>query len=135
MNVKNNYSKYNGMYRGGFENYGSEITKLLSKYPIENHIWHIYGEEFITDKTMAAYDMQLLDPWCRPFKQEFIDKTDWIQLPRLHAKIKTTVEGKLYMCNVFTEKLNSIDIQCGLCYGLRECIECGLTGKKTIYYP
>jgi hypothetical protein len=135
MVTQNKYSKYTGMYHGGFEKYGVEITKLLLKYPILNHIWYVYGEEFITDRTLIGNDSQLLDPWTRPFKQEFIDESVLEKLPTTHIKIKTTVEGKIYMCNVFVEKLKSVDIECGLCYGLYSCIECGLTKRKKIYYP
>lgn len=134
-NITNNYSRFTGTIFGTFSSYGKEITKLLSKYPISNNVWHVYGEEFISSTDDLKGEKKLLDPWLRLFPDQCVLDSKTIDIPERHIKITTTVENKIYMCNVYIKKLKSVVIPCNICMGMNVCVECHGTRKKTIFYP
>lgn len=111
------------------------MKKLLSKYPVENPIWYVIGEEFITSYKLVRNDAQLLDPWNRPFPDEMVSKMITVELPEKHVKIPTTVNGTLYMCNVYVRELNQLEIDCNDCIGQDMCIECSKTRRKIVVFP
>jgi hypothetical protein len=133
--VKNLYKPVTNKFDGAFYNFGPKMTQLLTKYPIENPLWHVFGEEFITSYTLLKGDQTLLDPWRRLFPEEMCDSMKTIDRPEKHVKVPTTVEGVLYMCNIYMNELNTVIVECNLCIGKRECLECKKTGKKMIVFP
>ncbi len=132
--ITNNYSRFTGTIFGTFTSYGKEITKLLSKYPISNNAWHVYGEEFISSADDLKGEEKLLDPWLRLFPEKYINDTKTIDIPERHIKIETSVENKVYTCNVYIKKLRSVEITCK-CNEEDNCLECRGLFKKTIFYP
>jgi len=133
--VKNNHRPVTQRFDGSFHKFGPEIKKLLTKYPIQNNIWSVMGEEFITSYVLVKSDEQLLDPWGRPFKDDMIEKMITIELPEKHIKVPATVEGVLYMCNVYVRVLNSVEVDCNECMGRNECVECNKRGRKIVVFP
>jgi hypothetical protein len=133
--VKNYYRPVTQRFDGSFHKFGTEIKKLLTKYPIQNNIWSVIGEEFITSYTLAKSDDQFLDPWARPFQDDMIKKMITVELPEKHVKLPVTVEGVLYMCNVYVRALNSVEVDCNECIGRNFCVECNKRGKKIVVFP
>ena len=134
MNV-NFYTKYDNRLVGSFENYGEIITEILIKYPIQNFIWSVFGEEFITSiSELSEIDSTLLDPWLRPFSDTSIKLSKTFDKPTRHISLFTTVCGSNIRCNIYIGKLNSANIPCKICKN-SSCIECKGTKTKTIYYP
>lgn len=132
----NNYTKFDHRLVGSFENYGKIISEVLEKYQIQNNIWNVYGEEFITSiADISRIDSSLLDPWLRPFPESSVKMAQTFDKPTKHVSLFTTVCGSKIRCNIYIGKLNSVDIICRICEKNTSCIECKKTKIKTIYYP
>lgn len=131
----NRYKPVTFKFDGSFHKFGPIITDLLSKYPLENPVWYVMGEEFITSYKFIKQDGLLLDPWNRPFPDEMIAKMVTVELPEKHVKIPTTVSGELYMCNIYMKELNRVEVECNDCIGLDTCIECSKTRRKIVVFP
>ena len=123
------------MFRGGFTQYGPEITTLLKQYPILNQNWHVYGEEFIISMKDVIGDGKLLDPWFRPFRDEDVKKSVTVDKPTRYVKVSTTVNSQPFMCNIYFNNLRESTIECNSCLGKHDCVECNKTHRKTLYYP
>jgi hypothetical protein len=64
-----------------------------------------------------------------------IKKMITVELPEKHVKLPVTVEGVLYMCNVYVRALNSVEVDCNECIGRNFCVECNKRGKKIVVFP
>ena len=133
--IKNIYRPTTFKLDSSFQRFGTEIKKIIIKYPITNYIWSVYGEEFITSPSKWGKDELLTDPWCRKFSDEMCNRMKTIELPEKHVKITTSVGGIGIICNVYVRPLNWVDIDCRECEGEDFCPECLKTLRKRVYFP